>query len=179
MLQLRLPSPACREQIWEYREEFLRNNDSMDGTNGLQKAESFEAWYEQWKNMLDEKTVKKGLVPSTTFLAVECSGPEEEADGSGRLVGMVDIRHRLNDALLQSGGHIGYSVRKSERRKGYATEMLRLALEEAGKFGIEKVLITCSRDNIGSARTIKNNGGVLENETAENGRVTQRYWIVL
>ena len=87
---------------------------------------------------------------------------------------MIDIRHRLNDYLLNFGGHIDYSVRKSERQKGYATEMLALALIECMKLNIKRVLITCDKDNIASAKTIINNGGILE-----GSGITQRYWINL
>ncbi len=94
---------------------------------------------------------------------------------------MLNLRHYLNDYLEQFGGHIGYSVRKSERQKGYATEMLSLALGEAKKLGLSRVLVTCDRENTGSAKTILNNGGVLENEVFDpnDGTVTQRYWIEL
>ena len=92
---------------------------------------------------------------------------------------MIDIRHRLNDYLLNFGGHIDYSVRKSERQKGYATEMLALALIECMKLNIKRVLITCDKDNIASAKTIINNGGILENEILEGSGITQRYWINL
>ena len=92
---------------------------------------------------------------------------------------MIDIRHRLNDYLLNLGGHIGYSIRKSERQKGYATEMLGLALKECIKLGIKKVLITCDKDNIASVKSIVNNGGKMENEISEGDRITQRYWITL
>ena len=92
---------------------------------------------------------------------------------------MIDIRHRLNDYLLNFGGHIGYSVRKSERQKGYATEMLNLALKECVNLGIKKVLITCDKNNVASAKTIINNGGKLENEIAKEDRITQRYYITL
>ena len=95
------------------------------------------------------------------------------------MVGIIDIRHRLNDYLLKFGGNIGYSVRKSERRKGYAKTMLALGLEECRKLGLEKVLITCDKENIASAKTILACGGVLENEIPEERRITQRYWIAL
>ncbi|HBP25488.1 MAG TPA: GNAT family N-acetyltransferase [Acholeplasmatales bacterium] len=92
---------------------------------------------------------------------------------------MIDIRHRLNDYLFRLGGNIGYSVRKSERRKGYAKAMLGLALEKCRKLGLERVLVTCYKDNLASAKTILANGGVLENEIVESTGITQRYWITL
>ena len=96
------------------------------------------------------------------------------------MVGAVGIRHYLNESLLQSGGHIGDGVRPSERRKGYATEIIRLALLECQKLGIDKVLMTCDKDNIGSAKSIINNGGVLENEFLNfDGVIGQRYWVCL
>lgn len=95
-----------------------------------------------------------------------------------RLLGAVNIRHYLNDSLLKEGGHIGDGIRPSERRKGYATEMIRLALIECKKLGIDKVLMTCDKDTIGSAKSIVKNGGVLENEFVNSdGDVEQRYWI--
>ena len=94
------------------------------------------------------------------------------------LVGAVNIRHYLNDYLLQYGGHIGDGIRPSERRKGYATEMIRLALLECKKLGIDRVLMVCDKDNIGSRKSIINNGGILENEFVdEKGNINQRYWI--
>ena len=95
------------------------------------------------------------------------------------MVGIIDIRHRLNDYLLQFGGNIGYSIRKSERGRGYAKAMLSLGLAECRNLGLEKVLITCDKENIASAKTILACGGVLENEIAEGRRITQRYWVAL
>lgn len=94
-------------------------------------------------------------------------------------VGAVNIRHYLNDSLLKMGGHIGDGVRPSERRKGYATAMIALALEECRKLGIHKVLMCCDKENIASAKSIIHNGGVLENEVEEKGHLEQRYWIQL
>ena len=95
-------------------------------------------------------------------------------------VGAVNIRHCLDEGLLHSGGHIGDGIRPSERRKGYATAMIALALKECKKLGIERVLMCCRKDNIGSAKSIINNGGVLENEVLDEDDVlTQRYWIDL
>lgn len=94
-------------------------------------------------------------------------------------VGAVNIRHRLNAQLRKTGGHIGDGIRPSERRKGYATAMIALALEECRKMGMDRVLMCCGKDNVGSAKSIVRNGGVLENEQEEGGRVVQRYWIAL
>jgi len=170
-LKLVLPTLEYKEQLIEYKREFIESGDSMDGTAGLRTAETFEDWYSAICDNLKEETVRDGLVPSTTYMAISTD--------DDRLIGMIDIRHRLNDNLLNFGGHIGYSVRKSERQQGYATEMLTLGLIKCKKMNIKKALITCSKDNIASAKTIINNGGKLENEIAEGIRITQRYWISL
>ena len=91
-------------------------------------------------------------------------------------VGAVTIRHYLTKQL-QYSGHIGDGIRPSERGKGYATAMIGLALQEARRLGIQKVLMCCDKQNIASAKSIVRNGGVLENEAAVNGVVKQRYWI--
>ncbi len=170
-LKLVLPTPEYKEKIMEYKREFIENGDSMDGTAGLRTAETFEDWYGAFCDNLNEETVRDELVPSTTYMAISTNG--------NRLIGMIDIRHSLNDYLLNIGGHIGYSVRKLERQQGYATEMLALGLTECKKLNINKVLITCDKDNVASAKTIINNGAKLENEIPEGNRITQRYWIDL
>lgn len=127
--------------------------------------------FEFYCNNLEVKDTSEGLVPDSTFFCLD-----EERN---IMVGAVNIRHYLNEALLLNGGHIGDGVRPSERRKGIATRMISLALDECKKLGIEKVLMVCDKDNIGSAKSIINNGGVLENEVTVDGAVEQRYWIVL
>lgn len=93
------------------------------------------------------------------------------------ILGAIEIRHKLNDFLLFRGGHIGYGIRPKERRKGYSTLMLSLALKQCEIIGISKILITCLKDNIGSVKTIIKNQGVLESEDIDNGEIFQRYWI--
>ena len=80
---------------------------------------------------------------------------------------------------MLNGGHIGDGVRPSERRKGYATEQIRLALQKCKELGIDRVLMTCEDWNVGSAKSIINNGGILENEIEVEGKIFQRYWIDL
>lgn len=170
-IELKAITEEYREQILAYKEEFLANGDSLDGTAGLAKDWSFEEWITAVRDNAVETTVRPGLVPATTFLGIRT--------GDGRLIGMIDVRHRLNDYLLQFGGNIGYSVRKSERRKGYASGMLRLVLDECRKLGLDKVLLTCDKENAASRKTIVRNGGVFENEVPEGDRTTERYWISL
>ena len=90
---------------------------------------------------------------------------------------MIDIRHSLNDFLLQAGGHIGCGVRKSERKKGYAKQMIKLALEKCKELKIEKVLITCNDDNIASEKSIIACGGELEDIRTVDGKNYKRFWI--
>lgn len=127
--------------------------------------------FEYYCKHLEIKDDSGGLVPDSTFFCLD-----EERN---TIVGAVNIRHYLNEALLLDGGHIGDGVRPSERRKGIATQMISLALGECKKMGMQRVLMVCNKENVGSAKSIRNNGGVLENEVVVDGVVEQRYWIKL
>ena len=127
--------------------------------------------FEYYLEHLEVKDDSEGLVPDSTYFCLDIE--------RNRFVGAVNIRHYLNERLLLNGGHIGDGVRPSERRKGVATQMIGLALEECRKLGIDRVLMVCDNRNVGSAKSIINNGGVLENEIVVDGNVEQRYWIML
>ncbi len=171
-LILRRPTEGDEAVVWAYRQEFETLDESADGTGELRTVSTFEEWYRRCGDNSRAETVRPGRVPATPLLALRTS--------DGRLVGMINIRHTLNDYLLNFGGHIGYSVRASERRKGYAEEMLRQGLAFCREeLGLDRVLVTCDRDNEASRRTILSQGGVLEDERPEAGGVTQRYWIAL
>ena len=165
------PNLTHQEQVMSYKQEFIDNSDSMDGTAGLSNVTTYQQWLEKLASHSLEATIPEGLVPATTYLALRLSDQT--------LVGMIDIRHRLNDHLLKRGGHIGYSVRKSARGNGYAKSMLALALKKCQELAIDRVLITCDKDNIASAKTIIANNGILENEIECENKIIQRYWIQL
>lgn len=109
-----------------------------------------------------------GFVPYTIFWLI---------NNKNNILGAIEIRHKLNDYLAFRGGHIGYGIRPSERNKGYASSMLSMTLQYCKSIGLTKVLITCLKNNIGSAKTIIKNGGILDSEDIDNGEIFQRYWI--
>ena len=167
------PSAEYADQIKEYRKEFLDAGSSMDGTGQLRNIEDPYEWIRVCELFNSEETVPEDKVPSTLFM---CIRKEDN-----RLVGMLDMRHRLNEYLETFGGNIGYSIRPSERRKGYAKKMLSLVLPFCRELGLDKVMISCRVENEGSRRTILANGGVYESTAHEPDRNVdlQRYWITL
>ena len=170
-IHLRLAEECDREQVIDYlHETWDVGEETVNGGAGLEGYETYDEWLAANRRNRHEETVSEGFVPASTFLAL---------DKNERLIGMIDLRHRLNKWLLRYGGNIGYSVRPSERRKGYAAEMLKLVLKEAAKIGLDRVLITCDDDNAASRGVILKCGGVLENEVEgpDEGQITERYWI--
>ena len=167
------PTMEYAKDIEAYRQEFLDIEGSMDGCGSLRRCATAEEWIEKCRLGKDPATVPANLVPATQFIYVR----EED----GRVVGMLQIRHYFNEYLEKYAGHIGYSVRPSERRKGYATAMLHDALPHCRALGIRDVLISCLTDNEGSRRTILANGGVYESTVhePERDRDLERYWIHL
>jgi predicted acetyltransferase len=131
---------------------------------------SFDALLAATREEGDERNELSGTRVHSTYTWI-FDGPGDEAE----MVGFLAIRHRLNDFLLRKGGHIGYSVRPSRRREGHASRALGLALPQARRLGIDRALVTCDDDNVGSLRTIESQGAVLEN--IEEGN--RRYWIDL
>jgi predicted acetyltransferase len=167
------PSVEYACQIAEYRQEFLDAGDSMDGTGALRRTLDPYEFIRTSIEREDPKNVPADLVPATQFLFIRKS--------DDRLLGMLQVRHCFNDYLEKYAGHIGYSIRPSERRCGYAKEMLKAALPFCREIGLKKVLITCIDGNIGSEKTILFNGGVYESTVHEpNDNVDlKRFWISL
>ena len=170
-MQLIRPTEKYLQQVWEYKQEMFAADSSMDGAGPLRRMNSAQEWLDFCRQCETAEKSEK-LVPATQFILVR--------ESDDKLVGMIQVRHCFNDYLEKYAGHIGYSVRPSERRKGYAKAMLREALVFCReKLGLERVLITCYPHNEGSRRTILSCGGVYEytihepNEDAD----LERYWV--
>ncbi|HWC22922.1 MAG TPA: GNAT family N-acetyltransferase [Flexivirga sp.] len=153
-----------------------RDGFATDSINDddLEDPERFATWVATRVSYADESTE---LPPDRVHDTLSWIVDEREPT---RIRGSISLRHRLNDFLLNVGGHIGYGVRPTARRQGVATAALGLALDQAKSLGLQRVLITCAKDNVASACTIEHWGGDLEDvrETPDHGTV-RRYWIEL
>ena len=166
------------EQVWQFRREVFEH-DPDDGNRfagcfSLDESGSSEEWIRSCQLRKSETTCgQTGVdVPSTTYFAIRRS--------DNKLVGIIDLRHHIDHPILGTwGGHCGYTVRPSERGKGYAKEMLRLNLNNAKELGISNLLITCHSDNTASEKTILANGGALEKTIVVDGTEIKRYWIAV
>ena len=152
MITFKEPIDVSLQQIEDYKNEFSLNNESIHGAANLEEL-SVRDWVQFTENTKHKETVTPGFVTAHTFFALD----------NDKIVGIINARHELNDYLLNLGGHIGYSVRKSERRKGYAKKMLNYTSKFLFSLGLEKILITCDKNNVASKRTIESCGGILEN----------------
>ncbi|PFJ09666.1 GNAT family N-acetyltransferase [Bacillus cereus] len=168
-MKLLKPTREYSEQIMEYQKVFSYAGEQPHGSSSLQNFASLDEWFEKVNIQEVGENLPSNRVPSSQFLSFE----------KGELIGFVNIRHRLNPELLLESGHIGYSVHPKKRRQGYATKQLKLALGEARKLELQKVLITCDKSNVGSAKTIQKVGGMLEDEvvSSHTGEIVQRYWV--
>ena len=161
--------PEHREQLFDMMDEWTAAEQDFCPYI-IRRADYHD--FENYVRGLEEHSADGWDIPNSVYFCLD-----EERDC---FVGAVDIRHRLNDWLRISGGHIGTGIRPSERRRGLGTAMVGLALEKCRELGITQVLMTCEKDNIGSARSIVKNGGRLTEEFVnQDGRTEQRYQIDL
>jgi len=169
-VKLSLPNKKYALSYLKGEKEFQAENTVMASGGSINLFKSISD-FPVYHKILEERrkgiNLKKGKVPSTQYWAVV----------GNKVVGRLSLRHRLNKALAIMGGHIGYAIVPSERRKGHGTEILRLGLEKAKKLGIKKALLTCDEKNIGSRKIIEANGGILINKIKENDIIKRRYWI--
>lgn len=175
MAELVTPTMHLHDSWLSARDEFVRAGEDLHGS-GTQHADeltspaAFAAWIERLAAMSDESVpIAAGLVHATYWWIVD----------GGEVAGSISLRHRLNEFLLEAGGQIGYSVRPSFRRRGLASWALAEVLIRAQARGLDRVMISCADGNLGSARTIERNGGVLEDVRVTSLGLTRRYWITL
>lgn len=173
-MKLVFPKLSHKEAAIQYINEFYEYQSEINGSGGLDgylKEATYEEWLEKVLADMDIANIQKPRVPALTYFYVR----EED----GRIVGMINIRLALNDFLRKEGGHIGYSIRPTERKKHYATNMLNDALAVCDTIGIREVLVTCDKTNPASAGVIQNCKGELEEEFYSEtfGEIIQRYVI--
>jgi predicted acetyltransferase len=154
-------------QAWQAQKELAQ--DDFEFLFDLRRGEAWPIYLERLESLRMGIDVPEDRVPATFLVA----------EAEGQLVGRVSVRHELNAFLAELGGHIGYAVRPGFRRHGFATAMMRQSLSVASLLGLERVLVTCDADNVGSAKVIENCGGILENVVpGPRGSVSKRrYWV--
>ena len=174
MIKLKLIKPTIeyKEQVLESVQEFFDNNSSLYGVSSLKKyLEDYEWWLKLLDNREKVETVDEGHVLSKQFLLIR--------ESDNKLLWFINVRLELNDELLEHWWHIWYAIRPSERMKNYATAQLFSILPMYKDMWVEKILLTCDKNNIWSAKTIQKCGWMLENEVIDpsDWELIQRYWI--
>ena len=171
-----MPCQEYEQKAMQYIQEFYDHASDINGTGGLDrflKTSTYSEWLLKIANDLDVANIPQDRIPSYTYFYVR-----EDDD---KIIGMINIRLALTDFLREEIGHIGYSIRPTERRRGYGTQMLREALVFCQLIGLNDVIISCDKANIASAGVIKNCGGILDAEFYSETfkEVLQRYKIIL
>lgn len=168
------PSKEYIKEIEDFKKEIF-NSDSKykyEGCAGLQNFDDINEWIKKIDAYSSKETCPSDKVPSSLYLLVR--------DEDDKVVGMIDIRHHIDHPVLSTiGGHIGYSIRPSERGKGLGTMMLSKALVKCKELGNDRILVTCYKDNDSSEKVILNNGGELEKIVEHEGNEYKRYWITI
>ena len=172
-LTLQLPTLEHKAAAEDFKQEFMVAQELVINGSALLDQMEYEPWLVHTTNNRKPSIVRSDWVPATTFFVLR--------NHDGKIIGMLDVRHNLNhEFLARYGGHIGYSVRPSERKKGYATDMLKMGLEYAKSLHIDRAMLGCYADNLASAKTIKKCGGILsETKPYLDGKSMNVYWINL
>lgn len=156
-----------KEQILEMCKEYDLNNEDYNGAFFIKNIVDYEKVIKELDDASNGILSNPAFVPYTAYVFIV----------DNKIVGVGSLRHELNEYLANFGGHIGYSIRPSERKKGYGKESLKLLLEEAAKKNINEVIVTCSSDNIGSQKVIEKNEGKLVSKLEANNKITFKYVI--
>lgn len=163
------PTVSLEKDYLDFYQEWKASGEDMIPWVIEKDPTDFQGMVQFLLNNEKGNNLPEGWVRDSTYWLV---------NESNRILGAVNIRHALTERLFNCGGHIGYGVRPSERRKGYATKILAMSLEKTRELGIEKVLVVCDAINTASERTILKNGGKEDASfTEENGNVVKRFWI--
>lgn len=170
MIKLIRPTKELKEKALDFRQEFFDNGEKViNGSELLDQTENYDDWLASVTANTSVKTVNPAWVVTDTFFAV---------DETEKIVGIIDLRHTLND-FLRDLGNSGYSVRPSERRKGIASEMLRQLLTIAVQSGMTELHLSVEKTNEPSIKTITKNGGVYERSFEFEGELADIYRIAL
>jgi predicted acetyltransferase len=163
------PTVDLKEEYHSFYKEWVDSKEDMVPWVIKKDPTDFEAMVQFLKDNERGSNLPEGWVPDSTFWLM---------NDDKRILGVVNIRHQLTPDLLNRGGHIGYGIRPSERRKGFATKLLSLSLVKANELGISKALVVCDDDNAGSFKTIIKNGGIPDSDfIEEDGNIIKRFWI--
>ncbi|MBX0353908.1 GNAT family N-acetyltransferase [Bacillus toyonensis] len=165
------PTTDLQEEYLDFYNEWKDSGETMIPWVISKYPSNFPAMIQELLDAHNGINLPESWVPDSTYWLVT----EEN-----KIVGVVNIRHSLTEHLFNTGGHVGYGIRPSERRKGYATKLLELSLEKTKELNIEKVLVVCDEVNTGSEKTILHNGGLRDDDfIEEDGNIVRRYWIEL
>lgn len=170
MLKLIRPSKEHEKEALEFKKEFFDNGENtINGSELLDQTDSYESWLQAVTNNASKATVNPEWVVTDTYFAI---------DENERIVGVIDFRHELK-GFLKDFGNSGYSIRPSERKKGYATQMLSLILERAKETGLKSFQLSAEKSNTPSIKTIIKNGGKYSRSFTVNNEEADVYIIDL
>ncbi|EEK43924.1 MULTISPECIES: GNAT family N-acetyltransferase [Bacillus] len=170
-VSLLTPTIDLQEEYLDFYNEWKDSGETMIPWVITKDPSNFPAMVQELLDAHNGINLPDSWVPDSTYWLVT---------DHNRIVGAVNIRHSLTEHLFNAGGHIGYGIRPSERRKGYATKLLALSLEKAKQLNITKALIVCDEVNTASEKTILHNGGLRDEDfIEEDGNVVRRFWIEL